>query len=161
MNSVITVRVFMPMYKVTKSIGIRPHAKAMDRFKGRLRQLTSRKQANSVSDILSKLKRYTTGWLGYYSIAAMSSKMKQWNEWLRRRIRQIFWKQWKNPSSRYENLKRLGIDKSKAREWANSRLGYWRVALSWILNRSLTNEYLASIGYDDIAERYEVLHSSY
>ena len=149
------------MYKVTKSIGIRPHAKAMNRFKGRLRQLTSRKQANSVSDILSKLKLYTTGWLGYYSIAAMSSKMKQWNEWLRRRIRQIFWKQWKKPSARYENLKRLGIDKSEARKWANSRLGYWRVAGSWILNRSLTNEYLASIGYDDIAERYEVLHSSY
>ena len=149
------------MYKVTKSIGIRPHAKAMDRFKGRLRQLTSRKQANSVSDILSKLKRYTTGWLGYYSIGAMSSKMKQLNEWLRRRIRQIFWKQWKKPSARYENLKRLGIDKSKAREWANSRRGYWRVAGSWILSRSLTNEYLVSIGYDNIAERYEVLHSSY
>jgi len=43
-------------------------------------------------------------------------------------------------------------------EWANSRLGYWRIADSWILHRSLTNEYLASIGYDDIAKRYEALN---
>ena len=62
--------------KVTKSIGGRPHTKAMDRFKGRLRRLTSCKQAKSVSDILNKLKRYMIGWHGYYSIAAMSFKMK-------------------------------------------------------------------------------------
>ena len=99
--------------------------------------------------------------LGYYGLAEMKAKLKMLSEWLRRRIRQIFWKQWKKPSARYENLKRLGIEKGKAREWANSRLGYWRVAGSWILSRSLTNEYLASIGYDDIAKRYEVLHSSY
>jgi hypothetical protein len=83
------------------------------------------------------------------------------NEWIRRRIRQIFWKQWKKPSARFENLKRLGIPKRKAKEWAYSRLGYWRIADSWILHRSLTNEYLASIGYDDIAKRYEVMHLNY
>ncbi len=32
------------------------------------------------------------------------------------------------------------------------------IADSWILHRSLTNEYLASIGFDDIAKRYEVLY---
>ena len=30
---------------------------------------------------------------------------------------------------------------------------------SYILHRSLTNEYLASVGYDDILNRYKVLHS--
>ncbi|OWZ82676.1 maturase [Natranaerobius trueperi] len=68
------------------------------------------------------------------------------------------WKQWKKISARFKNLKRLGIAKGKAWEWANTRKGYWRIANSWILSRSLTNEYLASIGYDDISKRYEVLH---
>ncbi len=44
---------------------------------------------------------------------------------------------------------------------ANSRLGFWRIAGSWILSTSLTNEGLISMGYDDIAKRYEALHSSY
>ena len=147
--------------KTRKGVGIRPHAKAIEKFKERLRQLTKRKQAQPIPVILNSLKKYTTGWLGYYSIAEMETKTKELNAWLRRRIRQIFWKQWKRPPARCENLRRLGIEKRKAREWANSRLGYWRIAGSWILNRSLTNEYLASIGYDDIAKRYEVLHSSY
>jgi len=97
----------------------------------------------------------------YYAIADMASRVKELNEWTRRRIRQIYWKQWKRISTRFKNLMRLGIDRWKAWEWANSRLGYWRVSHSWILTRSLTNEYLASAGYDDISQRYEALHQSY
>lgn len=149
------------LYKTGKRVGIRPHAKPIEKFKNKIRQLTSRKQAKPIAVILDKLRKYTTGWLGYYSIAEMSSKIKSLNEWTRRRIRQIFWKQWKKPSAKFENLKRLGIPDRKAREWSYSRLGYWRIADSWILHRSLTNEYLASIGYDDIAKRYEVMHSNY
>lgn len=149
------------LYKIGRKTGIRPHGNPIKKFKKKIRQLTSRKQANPVVEILKNVKNYTVGWLGYYSIANMNEKMKSLNEWIRRRIRQIFWKQWKKPFARFENLKRLGIPKQKAWEWANSRLGYWRIADSWILHRSLTNEYLASIGYADIAKRYEVLHSNY
>ena len=149
------------LYKTGEGVGIRPHVQAIEKFKNRIRQLTSRKQGKAIPAILEALRKYTRGWLGYYSIAEMRTRIKSLNEWLRRRIRQIFWKQWKKPSARFENLKQLGIPKRKAREWANSRLGYWRIADSWILSRSLTNEYLASIGYDDIAKRYEVLHSNY
>lgn len=149
------------LFKTGRGMGIRPHAKSIEKFKNKIRQLTSRKQANPIPVILANMRRYTTGWLGYYSIAEMNSKIKSLNEWIRRRIRQIFWKQWKKPSAKLENLKRLGIPKQKAREWSYSRLGYWRIADSWILHRSLTNEYLASIGYDDIAKRYEALHLNY
>ena len=40
-----------------------------EQIKDKIRELTSRKQARSVELILKRLKRYTTGWLGYYSIA--------------------------------------------------------------------------------------------
>jgi RNA-directed DNA polymerase len=149
------------LYKVKGKVGIRPHDKSLKKFKDKMRELTSRKQGKPVEVILQNLRRYTMGWLGYYSVADMSSRIKDLNEWIRRRVRQIHWKQWKRISARFENLKRLGIPKSKAWEWANSRLGYWRIAHSWVLTRSLTNEYLASIGYDDISKRYEVLHSSH
>ena len=149
------------MYQTGKETGIRPHEKSMKKFKDKVRQLTSRKQSKPIKQILFNLKKYTVGWIAYYSVADMSSRMKALNEWIRRRIRQIFWKQWKKPSARYENLKRLGIPPNKAREWSQSGKGYWRVAHSWILTMSLTNKYLASIGYDDISKRYEALHSNY
>ena len=118
------------MYKTGKKVGIRPHGKSIRKFKDKIRELTSRKQARSVEIILKRLKRYTVGWLGYYSIADMESNIKRLNEWIRRRIRQIYWKQWKKIKTKHDNLVKLGI-------------------------------YLASVGYDDILERYKVLHSNY
>lgn len=138
------------MYKTGKKAGIRPHGKSIKRFKDKIRELTSRKQARSVELILKRLKRYTVGWLGYYSIADMESRIKSLNEWIRRRIRQIYWKQWKKIKTKHDNLVKLGIDNENAWKWANSRKAYWRIADSHILHRSLTNEYLASVGYDDI-----------
>lgn len=149
------------MYKTGKKAGIRPHSKSIKRFKNKIRELTSRKQARSVELILKRLKRYTVGWLGYYSIADMESRIKSLNEWIRRRIRQIYWKQWKKIKTKHDNLVKLGIDNENAWKWANSRKAYWRVADSHILAKSLTNKYLASVGYDDILERYKVLHSNY
>ena len=139
-------------------IEICAHAKTIKRFKDKIRELTSRKQGKSISQILSALKKYTIGWLGYYSKANLYLIIQSLNGWIRRRIRQLHWKQWKKVSARYENLKRLGIAKDMAWQWAYSRRGYWRVAGSWILTKSLTNKYLASIGYDDISLRYESLH---
>ena len=149
------------MYKTGKKAGIRPHSKSIKRFKDKIRELTSRKQARSIENILQRLRRYTTGWLGYYSIADMENKVKSLNEWIRRRIRQTYWKQWKKIKTKHDNLVKLGIGNETAWMWANSRKGYWRISCSQILAMSLTNEYLASVGYDDILERYKVLHTNY
>lgn len=149
------------LYKIGKKTGIRPHQKSINRFKDRVRQITSRKRGKAIGQILYELKVFTTGWLGYYSVADMRERISALNQWIRRRIRMYLWKQWKKVSTRLDNLKRLKIPKDKAWEWANTRKGYWRIAHSWVLTRSLTNEYLASIGYDDIFKRYEVLHSNH
>ena len=149
------------LYKTKRKTGIRPHQKSIKRFKDRIRQITSRKRGRSAGQMLRELKAFTTGWLAYFSIADMKSRITSLNEWVRRRVRMYLWKQWKKVSAKFRNLKQLNIPESKAWEWANTRKGYWRIASSWILSRSLTNKYLASIGYDDISKRYEVLHSNH
>ena len=149
------------LHNIKGKAGIRIHAQSLKRFKDKIRHLTSRKLSSSITNTLLNLRRYTTGWLGYYSIANMRNIMQEISEWTRRRIRQIYWKQWKRIRTRQCNLVRLGIDKGQAWQWANSRLGYWRIAGSWILSRSLTNKHLVSQGYDDISERYEAKRLSY
>ena len=132
------------MYKTGKKAGIRPHGKSVQKFKDKIRELTSRKQARSIEVILQRLKRYTVGWLGYYSIADMETVIKRLNEWIRHRIRQIYWKQWKKIKTKHDNLVKLGVDSENAWMWANSRKAYWRIAGSQVLHKSLTNQYPAS-----------------
>ncbi len=80
------------------------------------------------------------------------------DEWLRRRIRMCFWKRWKKVKTRFNNLFRLGIDKAKAWEYANTRKGYWRISNSPILSKALTNEKLKKHGFPTITERYLKVH---
>ena len=145
--------------KKTKKASIRIHEKSMDRFKMKIRELLRRNQGRSIKDVLGRLNRYTRGWLNYYSIADAKMFIQEMNEHIGRKIRAYNWKQWKRVSCRFENLQRYGIPQSNAWEWANTRLGIWRIAGSWVMTRSITNEQLKAMGYDDILMRYNTLHS--
>ena len=107
---------------------------------------------------MKNVKVYMTGWLAYFGIACMKETMRDWNGWLRRRIRMYIWKQWKKPKTKVQNLIKLGMEPWKAYRNGNTRKGYWAVAGSGILTHTITNERLAQAGYFDILAKYESLH---
>jgi RNA-directed DNA polymerase len=136
---------------------VRVHPKALRKCKQKLKVLTRRNRGRSVRDIMEQIKVYIRGWLGYFYIAKMKRTLQNWEEWLRRRLRMYIWKQWKKPRTKVKALQKLGIPPDKAYEWGNTRLGYWRVAHSPILQRSITNERLVAAGYYEISVQYERL----
>jgi group II intron reverse transcriptase/maturase len=148
------------LYKTKEKIGILVHEKSLDRLKERLKAMTSRKRSGTIERILKEITRYLIGWLGYYSIADIKEYLRKTEAWIRRRVRQIFWKRWKRVQTRRKNLIQLGISQKDAWEWANTRKSYWHTANSWILAKSLTNHYLESVGFPNVAKRYEVLHAT-
>jgi len=109
---------------------------------------------------IESLNQYLVGWLNYYMLADMTKMLTEIEEWLRRRIRMCLWKTWKKNTARYGNLKKLGLNESKAYEYANTRKGYWRIANSPILSRTLTNEYIEKLGLVKIGKYYLELRSS-
>ena len=71
----------------------------------------------------------------------MGAYLKSIDEWMRRRIRMVFWKKWKRVRRRWRNLLKLGISNANAGILANSRKGYWRIAASSILQTALRAEF--------------------
>lgn len=128
-------------------------------LEGKLKLLTKRNRGRNVRRVMAEVKVFIRGWLGYFHVADMKRTMKSWDEWLRRRFRMYIWKQWKKPRTKVANLRKLGIPADKAYQWGNSRLGYWRIAGSPVLECSITNERLAAAGYFGILNCYESLHS--
>ena len=143
--------------KGRNGIFIRVHAKSLKKAKQKLKELTSRSQGRNVRVVMHKVKVYARGWLGYFRIASIKNTLKSWDEWLRRRFRMYIWKQWKVPKARIRNLMKLGIPRYYAHKWGYVK-GYWRVAGSPVLTRSITNERLARAGYYSLSDRYESLH---
>jgi len=126
---------------------VRIHPKSVLRLRARIRELTSRSNGWSNETRIRKLREYIIGWVNYFKIADIKSLLVKIDEWLRRRIRMVIWKQWKRVRTRFAKLQKLGIDKAKAWEWANTRKSYWRTSCSPILHTSLTTETLRKAGY--------------
>ena len=145
------------MGKNKDGIYIRAHKKSLTKAKRKLKELTRRNQGRNVRQVMENVKTYIRGWLGYFYIASIKQTLLGWNQWLRRRMRMYIWKQWKLPRTRVKSLRKLGIQDWQAYQWGNTRLGYWRVAGSAILTRSITDERLAQAGYYDFPAQYESL----
>lgn len=127
------------------------------RLRKKIREITSRKMPYPMDDRIERLNQYLMGWLGYFSLADAPTIFRELDGWIRRRLRMCLWKNWKKIQTKYRNLIRLGNLPSKAWEWANSRKGYWRVARSPILQRSLDNSYWSQRGLKSLANRYKTL----
>ena len=105
-----------------------------------------------------KLKQLIVGWIGYFKLADMKSTLRELDEWLRRRLRLCYWKQWKKIKTKHDNLVKLGVENWKAWEHANTRKGYWRISNSPILSKSLNNKYLESLGFVSLTQTYQMMH---
>ena len=122
-------------------VKIRIDPKALRRLRRQVYELTRRNRSIGMARRIWLLNRFITGWCGYFAIAEMSSILQGIDAWLRRRLRQVQWKEWKRPRARIRNLRALGIPRQQAYEWGYTRKGYWRTAGSPILSRALPNKY--------------------
>jgi hypothetical protein len=134
------------------------HPKSYSKMETRIRELTSRSSGKGYARLKQELRWFIRGWVGYFHLADMQSRLQRTDEWLRRRIRMCIWKYWKKMKTKFANLRRCGLNKGKAWEYANTRLGYWRIAGSYILSTTITNERLRKAGYPSFLQYYGKLH---
>jgi len=135
-------------FYVKKEVGrLRLHSKSLAKMKERIKTITSRSNGWGDEKRKEALRQYITGWVNYFKLADMKSLLIRVDEWYRRRLRMVIWKQWKRIRTRVRNLINLGVGKQKAWEHANTRKGYWHTANSPILSLSITNSRLQQAGY--------------
>jgi RNA-directed DNA polymerase len=125
--------------------------KSVKRFKERVREITRRRKGDSTGKRIEELKRYLTGWRSYYSYCQTPSVLAELDSWVRRRLRCIFWIQWKTRRRRFDELHRRGVDRQLAANTAGSNHGPWRMSLSKALNAALSNAFFDSLDLPRLA----------
>lgn len=141
-------------FKRKESWKIGVSREAPKRAKRRLRQLTARTWGAPMERRIAAINRFTRGWTAYFALAEGERPFTDLDEWLRRRLRQVRWKEWKRSSARRRNLRALGIPERSAREWSATRKGPWRIAGSWVLSRTLTDAYWREQGLAGFTDPY-------
>jgi RNA-directed DNA polymerase len=120
--------------------------KAFEKFKRRIRELTGRSWGVSMSYRLRKLSEYLRGWMNYFGISQFYSPIQDIDNWIRRRIRMCYWKQWRHIKTKIHKLKELGLPTQFAIITAVSSKSYWRLSKTYGTNAALSNDWLAQQG---------------
>lgn len=127
--------------------------KAIQRFKQRVQELTRRTRGVKIETMVTQLTPYLRGWKNYFGYCQTPSVLEGLEQWYRRRLRSVIWKQWKRGSVRFAELRHRGVGRDLAAQTAGSAHGPWRIANSPALSIALPNTFFDSLGLPRLVDR--------
>jgi RNA-directed DNA polymerase len=132
--------------------------KALHRFKHRVRELTGRSWGVSMEYRYKELRSYVAGWLNYYALSEYYRPIPELDEWLRRRLRTCYWKQWRWPRTKIRHLVALGIKLKDAIIAGMSSKGPYCMSRTKVTQMAMTNEWLKRQGLISIKATWIRFH---
>jgi RNA-directed DNA polymerase len=127
--------------------------KAIERFKDRIREITSRARSVSLEATMAVLAPYMRGWRAYFGFCETPDLLIGLTGWVRRRLRAVLWRQWKTCRRRRVMLLQLGVRGTLATSTAASGRGPWHIAHTKALSIALSNDYFRSRGLPSLLAR--------
>jgi RNA-directed DNA polymerase len=145
-------------YRIKGKVRIRLAPKTIKRIKARVREITKRNRGISVEAVIERLNKYLRGsLLGYYALADMKGFLTDLEGWIRRKLRVVIWKQWKQTRTRFNELRKLGLSIEITKKIVSSRKGYWRLSETPQLHIVMGKAYFKSLGLVNLVERYSLI----
>lgn len=131
---------------------------ALKDFKFNIRRLTKRSWGISMQRRYRELRLYIQGWMNYFALSEYYRPLPRLDEWLRRRIRMCYLKQWRKPRTRIRNLIKLGTRTRIAISLGLSSKGPYRLARTLATQSGMTNKWLAEQGLVSVRDLWIKFH---
>jgi RNA-directed DNA polymerase len=119
---------------------------ALAKFKAQIRDMTRRTRGISLPQMVKNLALYLLGWRGYFGFCQTPRVLTNLEAWIRRRLRLYLWRQWRNGSTRFNELRRRGVPKFHAAVAAGSPTGFWRMSGHPAVQQALRNPFFDGLG---------------
>src|SRR5690625_3886909 len=136
----------------------KPHRKSVNNFKYKLKQLTRKNWNVDTKYQVERINQLIRGWVNYCKVGYMKGLLTQIDSRTRVRLRMCIWQKWKTAQNRRKNLIKLGMNKYNAYKNSHTSKGAIRIAYSWILTTTITNERLSRFGLISCIEHYNKVH---
>jgi len=133
---------------------------SVQRLKDHIRELLRRGRGRSVGQVIAELTPLLTGWMEYFKLATVKNTFEQLDDWLRRRLRCILWRQWKKPRTRAKRLMERGIDQLRAYASVYNGHGPWWNAGASHMNAAVPIKWFAEQGLVSLLARYRSFNLS-
>lgn len=136
-------------------------SESVKRIKRKLQPIFRRGRGRSLRETVKALNIVLRGWAGYFQKAQVKGSLEELDSWIRRKLRDIKWRQWKTPRTRFKKLRRLGANPDRAAKAAWNGRGPWWNAGASHMNLVLPNDALRDLGLVSLLDEIQRLaHSS-
>jgi hypothetical protein len=109
---------------------------------------------------LFKTSQYLRGWINYFGIASGYQLCVDLDQWIRRRVRMAYWRQWRKPRTKVRSLMKLGVRVQSAVACGITSKGPWRSSKTPGIQQALSNAYLKTEGLYALRDGWIKLHHS-
>lgn len=87
----------------------------------------------------------------------MEGVFEELDEWIRRRLRVLLWRQWRRPRTRLKELRKRGLDEARAATSAYNGFGPWWNAGASHMNQAVSVSMLTQMGLVSLLDQYRGL----
>ncbi len=119
---------------------------SITRLKQKLRAQLRPGRGKSLARTIAEIAPLLRGWMAYFRLAETKGSIELLDQWVRRKLRVILWRQWKRPRTRYARLRSLGLDPARARLGAGNGRGPWWNAGASHMNEAVPTQWLRRLG---------------
>jgi RNA-directed DNA polymerase len=124
------------------------------RLRVKLKAIFKRGRGRNLKRVIEEMRMLLIGWGNYFKLAEVKAAFERLDEWIRRRLRCIRWRQWKRPRTRAKKLMKLGIPEERAWKSAGNGRGPWWNAGASHMNQALPKLYFDRLGLVSLLNRH-------
>jgi RNA-directed DNA polymerase len=136
---------------------LKPDPKSVKRLKMKLKELFRRGRGWSLARTIREINPVLRGWGHYYRLAEVEGVFEELDQWIRRRLRVLLWRQWKRPRTRFDALRKRGLDEERARASASNGFGPWWNAGASHMNQAVPIQTLGQMGLVSLLQQHRRL----
>ena len=125
---------------------LKPAKLSIERLKAKVKTICRKGRGRNIRRIVAEMTLALRGWVYYFKLSTVKKIFEELDRWIRRRLRNIIWRQWKRPRTRFRNLMKIGLEEDRAAMSAwNGRGAWWNAGASHT-NQALPNSYFERQG---------------
>ena len=130
---------------------IRPRLKvareSMKRITEKLKESFGRGRGRRIDRFIQQeLNPILRGWGNYFQLAEVEGTFEELDQWTRRKLRQMVWRQWKRNHTRAVRLIQRGLARERARKSAGNGRGSWWNSGASHMNEAFPKRYFDQMG---------------
>lgn len=146
-------------YTVTKhhEPRLKVSPQSVRRLKDKLRPVLRSGRGRNLGTVVRELTPKIRGWIAYYRLSQVKVSFDELDMWLRRKLRCILWRQWKQPRTRFKKLRERGLDVDRARASAYNGRGPWWNAGASHMNQAIPTAELRRMGLVSLLDEHRRL----